>query len=114
MSREPLPKYKTALYHDDLAIALDWLIEKSFDSAIRFLDQLELTEEQLTRYPQLGSCCQFEKEQIEGIRVIRAAKVADFLLYYQPTEQSLNLIRLVHGSRDRDKLLKNNPARDGE
>jgi toxin ParE1/3/4 len=73
-------------------------------AASRFLKAAEETFEQLLRSPQLGAMGEFRSRHLEGIRRWRVNGFENFLVFYRPVDDGIEIIRILHGARDIESL----------
>jgi toxin ParE1/3/4 len=78
--------------HDDLSIA------------DRFLAAAETCFRQLADAPELGALDEFDSPYLRGIRRWRVKHFEKYLVFYRVTEERIDVIRVLHGSRDIDSL----------
>ena len=88
---------------DILEIA-DYLAGQSLETAMRFLDHVEASFEQLSRMPELGTVCPVRPPEITGTRVWRVTGFPNHLIFYRPEPEQLLIIRVMHGARDWETL----------
>jgi len=88
-----------AALHDliDLAyhIALD-----DIDAAYRSLVAAEQSFRDLERMPLMGSSREFRNSALHGIRMWRVKDFPRHLIFYRPTGDGVEIIRVLHSSRD--------------
>ena len=77
---------------DILAIA-EWIAEDNLPAAERWLDKIDQTLTLIAKYPLMG-------EAVEYLRPgMRRFCVGNYLLFYRPLEDGIELLRVLHGSR---------------
>lgn len=82
---------------DFSAIAL-YLAEKSLDAAMNWIDGIDDTLELLARNPLLG-------EAVDHLdQGIRRHTYENYLLFYKPLDDGIELRRILHGSRRIERL----------
>ena len=96
----------TPLALEDMVQLADHIATDSLDAAIRFLDAVEDTCQRLVEMPELGALCQFKRDSTKGIRVWAVRGFPNHLLFYQVEEDSLAIIRVLHGARDYGTLFR--------
>ena len=91
----------------DLVAQWVWYAENSeIEVADRFLEAVENTLSVLAAHPQIGSECGLTKTVLRGIRRCPVADgFENMLLFYSPLEDGVDLLRVVHGRRDWERLL---------
>ncbi len=91
----------------DLIAQWVWYAENAgIETADRFLAAVEATLAMLVTQPQAGLRTLFLNPELQGMR--RFAVIDGFekiLLFYFPTEDGIDLVRVVHASRDIERLL---------
>lgn len=79
-----------------------------FDRAVtadRFLDAVQATLQRLARHPLSGRRRTFRNRLLRGIRSFRVAGFPDVLVFYRVTDETIDVLRVLHGARDVDPLL---------
>jgi len=71
-----------------------YIAQDSPKNADRFLDLIQEKCELIADFPSLGGSC---GELIDGLR---SFTVGNYLIFYFPLENGVNIIRVMHGSRD--------------
>src|SRR5687768_18575311 len=84
----------------DLTEICDYLADFSLQSAVNFERHIEEAVERLVSFPGIGP----EREELAPR--LRSFPVGDYLILYQPVEDGIHVIRIVHGSRDLPRLFK--------
>jgi len=94
-------RYLPAAQEDLLAI-LEWIARDSPTRAVAFLDRLDERIARLERQSHLGHVPRNPNLQAYGYRVL---VVESYLVFYVIRRKSIEIHRLVHGSRDLDALV---------
>jgi plasmid stabilization system protein ParE len=84
----------------DLLEILDYLADRSPDVAERFRLAVRGTFEWLARHPGVGSPKQFRGKGITGIRTWYVAGFRDYLVLYRPIDGGIEVLGVLHGSRN--------------
>ncbi len=71
-----------------------YIAQDSPKNADRFLDLIQEKCELIADFPSLGESC---AELIDGLR---SFPVGNYLIFYFPLENGVNIVRVMHGSRD--------------
>ena len=87
---------------DDLLAILDWIAQDSPSRAVTFVDRLDERISRLERQPHLGRIPRNPKLRAYGYRVL---VVESYLVFYVIRRRTIEIHRVVHGSRDLDALL---------
>jgi toxin ParE1/3/4 len=76
-----------------------WFIaQDSPDNADRFLDRIQESCLALANFPKLG----VSREELKTD--LRSQPVGNYLIFYFPPEDGIDIIRVLHGSRDMERL----------
>ena len=91
----------------DLTAEWVWYAENaSIDVADRFLAAAERTLDLLATQPESGTPCVFRKVDLQDMRRAPVAEAFEnIFLFYFPLPDGVDLVRVVHGSRDLQRLL---------
>jgi len=84
----------------DIEECFVYIAEKDLDVGISFLVAVEDSLEQLSNFPFIGKLKEFGNEKLVGIRVWHVKGFENYSLFYSLPENSLELIRVLHGARD--------------
>ena len=76
------------------------------ESAYRFLEALDQAIEQLADMPEIGTRWELPRPELAGLRVWPVPRFKNYLIFYQPIENGIEIIRVLHGSRDIDSILE--------
>jgi toxin ParE1/3/4 len=80
--------------------------EASLDVALRFYDAAAATFEEIARMPGLGERRPTANPRLEGLRVRRIRGFEKHLIFYRPVADGIEIVRVLHGARDIDRLLE--------
>ncbi len=94
-------RYLPAAQEDLLAI-LEWIARDSPTRAVTFVDRLDERIGRLERQPHLGRIPRNPKLQSYGYRVL---VVESYLVFYVIRRRTIEIHRVIHGSRDLDALV---------
>jgi toxin ParE1/3/4 len=90
----------------DLTEIADYLAEHAHQTvADRFLDAANETLTLLAGNPELGSPWESDNPDLADVRWHAVAGFPNHLLFYRPTEQGIELIRVLYAARDLEALL---------
>ena len=92
----------------DLIDLATYIAENNLDSSDRFLYAAEETFKQLGQMPKLGKQCQFKNSRLQNVRQIAVKGFRKYLIFYQITTGEVEIIRVLHGSRDIETILGDN------
>lgn len=69
-------------------------------AAERFLDAVEDTVRLLAKNPHAGRVRDFDNPRLEGLRCSSVKGFKNFLLFYFPTDEGIDVFHVYHGARD--------------
>ena len=75
------------------------------ETAQRFLDATQSTFEALARMPKLGALCAFRKPALRRLRRWPVKGFDNWLVFYRPRRNGVEIVHLIHGARDIESLL---------
>jgi len=70
------------------------------DVALRFIDRVEATIAFLERMPGIGDAAPFADPRYAGVRRTTVRKFRKYVVYCREQADGIELLRLLHGSRD--------------
>jgi toxin ParE1/3/4 len=85
---------------DDLSGIADYHSDRDLDFALSLLGAIEAECRKLAEMPGLGR----PRPEREGLRSWRVGRTK-YLIFYRPVEGGIEIVRVVHGSRDLGPLL---------
>jgi toxin ParE1/3/4 len=104
MTPAPLVRFLPAGERDVDAIA-DYIAHDSLDSALRFYDAVQSDAQKLAAMPGMGPACEFRNPATVGIRFWPLGGFRNYLLFYRPLSDGVEVIRVLHGARDVERVL---------
>jgi toxin ParE1/3/4 len=84
----------------DLDEQADYLAERSLDASLRFSQAVADAFLQLAGMPGIGGPHHFPNPKLQGIRCFRVPGFVKHLIFYQFDDESLTILRVLHGARD--------------
>jgi toxin ParE1/3/4 len=84
----------------DLIELADYISHDNLDAALRFLDAAENTFVFLATHHEAGQLCNFRSQEARGVRVWRVDGFKNHLIFYCPTNDGIDVVRVLHGARD--------------
>lgn len=90
--------------------AHDLAREVSPETAWRFYDAAASTFEDLARVPGIGEPWKSSQPHLAGVRVFRLKGFEKHLVFYRPVGAVIEIIRVLHGARDLDRALSDDPS----
>lgn len=97
---------RTFRTENDLFEIASYIATDKPDAAIRFLDAAESTFKILASMPEMGRPRRFSNPKLSGIRSFRVDGFENFLIFYRPLSDGIEVIRVLHGARDLDTALE--------
>jgi toxin ParE1/3/4 len=85
---------RSAQAQQDLEGILDYLESQNIDVADRFATKFDQSCELHAQHPQIGARSE------EYAPNLRHFTVWNYAIFYRPTEDGIELIRIIHGARD--------------
>ena len=84
----------------DLVETAVYLEERNPDAAMRFLAAVEDTLAALAELPEIGVERPFGDPRLAGLRMLPVHGFEKHLIFYRPTEDGVEIVRVLHGARD--------------
>ena len=99
---------------DDITGQFGWyLVEKDApDVALRFLDAVEKSVEQLIQMPGSGAPKLLKNPALADLRAWPVEGFEDMRIFYLVQGDSLKVIRILHGKRDINRILEGESVAD--
>jgi addiction module RelE/StbE family toxin len=87
---------------EDLLSILEYIARDSPSRAASFVDKLDERISQLEHYPLLGRVPRHPRLKQSGYRIL---VIESYLVFYIIRDKTIQVHRIVHGSRDLDSLI---------
>jgi toxin ParE1/3/4 len=84
----------------DLEEIFVFIGERDLDTGLDFLFAAEQTFELLAKMPLIGSPRRFRSSRLRNLRQFPVKSYEDYLIFYCPTEDGIEVLRVLHGRRD--------------
>lgn len=84
----------------DMVGAFEYIGRESPESAERFLDACERTFERLARWPRMGHRREGVHRRFRRVRSFRVEGFPNYVVFYEPIENGILIVRVLHGARD--------------
>jgi plasmid stabilization system protein ParE len=84
----------------------NWISDESPDSAFRFLEAVDETFALLLQNPEMGRQYQSISRRLAEVRVWRVSGFEKILIFYRPHAKGIEILDLIHSSRDLSPILK--------
>ncbi len=89
----------------DIEECFVYIGEENLDAGVRFLVAAEESLEFLAKMPLIGSPRQFRSSRLRNVRVWPVKGFEDHLIFYKPTDDGIEVLRVLHGKRDIEDIL---------
>ena len=89
---------------DDIEECFAYITKDNLEIGIGFLAAIESSLKQLVKFPHLGKSRKFQYKQFREVRMLRVKGFEHYLIFYCITEKTIEVIRVLQGSRDIDNL----------
>lgn len=84
----------------DLVQISEFIANDSPQAATRWLEEMRAACELIATQPEIGQLLQSKR-----LGVVRRHAVGNYLIHYRPIASGVEILRVVHGARDQNKLL---------
>jgi toxin ParE1/3/4 len=94
---------------NDLSEIGDYFDESSETLTLsrRFYERFWETAQMLCNSPNLGERCQFRNPETKGMRIWLVSGFSNYLIFYRPQGDVLQILRVIHGARDYATIFNN-------
>ena len=96
---------RPAIVDEDLAGLAQHIARDNVEAALRFLEAAELAFQKLAEMPGMAGLWESPNPRLAGIRVWSIRKFENYLIFYRPIQEGIELIRVLHGSRNIERAL---------
>ncbi len=98
--------HKSRIALRDLDKIADYIQRKGRPKqAIRFLKAAESTFHRLVTVPNFGTAYEPAKPRFAGLRYCPVGRYKSYVVFYRPTPDGIEVLRVLHSSRDLEDLL---------
>ena len=80
--------------------------QASLELALRFYDAASATFAEIARMPGVGESWPSPDPRLANLRVWRIQGFEKHLIFYRPAEGGIEVVRILHGARDIDRVLE--------
>jgi toxin ParE1/3/4 len=95
------PRAQLDLYRHFLYIG-----QHNLSAADRLLAAFEEDVERLLQMPGMGRERHFQKPELRGLRSLPIKGFNNYLIFYKPTADGIEVLRVIHGARDIERALE--------
>jgi toxin ParE1/3/4 len=92
--------------NSDLQENFQYLAQSNQSSALSFFDAARQTFASLAQTPGMGQKYESDDEEIVNVRKWSVKGFNSYLIFYRYDDEILEILRIVHGTRDLTPLLK--------
>lgn len=78
----------------------------SVDVARRFLHAVSVSFQTLAKMPELGAQRIFRNPRFSTVRAWPVKGFERYLIFYRPEEDGVEILRVIHGARDLERLFR--------
>jgi toxin ParE1/3/4 len=89
----------------DIAEIAHYIAVDNLEISDRFIDAVYQAFEQLARMPNIGSARRFRRVALRGLRLWRVPHFEKYLIVYQPRQDGMEVVRVLHAARNIERLL---------
>jgi toxin ParE1/3/4 len=89
---------------EDIKQIAAYIGEHNPQASMAFRQTLQHIYEVLLDLPEMGSFRNFRNPDMKGLRMLPVPKCKNYLLFYRPTPERLEIVRVLHGARDVSSL----------
>ena len=102
--------HKTGLATDDIRQQVDYFLQKAgIPVAMRFIDNAERAFEQIAAMPKIGPLLGLDELPYEDTRRWHIEGFDRLIILYRETQDGIEVIRVLHSSRNIVELLRDDP-----
>jgi toxin ParE1/3/4 len=96
---------KRPIVIQDLIEQATYIAKDNLDASDRFLMAAEETFSALGRMPAIGKLSGFTNSSLVDVRQCSIKGFARYLVFYRINDSSIEILRILHGSRDLEAIL---------
>ncbi|MBW4614857.1 MAG: type II toxin-antitoxin system RelE/ParE family toxin [Desmonostoc vinosum HA7617-LM4] len=85
----------------DIEDIWNYVAKSNLQAADKLFDTLRASFPKLAKFPQMG------RERSELAPSLRSFLVKSYLIFYRPIEEGIEIVRILHGSQDIEKMFQN-------
>jgi toxin ParE1/3/4 len=75
-------------------------------AARRFLQAADQAMARLAEWPEMGGLWESDNPALEGLRCWTISRFRNYVIFYRPTSDGIDVIRVLHGAQDIEPLLE--------
>lgn len=89
---------RTSLAEQDLSEIFDYVGENDAEQAVKLLRLINEKSELLAQFPEMG------RARHEILINLRSFPIKSYIVFYQPIEDGIEILRVIHSSRDIEQV----------
>lgn len=89
---------------EDVDTIVEFIAQDNLEAAGRFYNAVENTAAMLVELPNMGSPRSYPETELQNVRIFRVKDFEKYLIFYREIEETIEIVRIVHGARDLPKL----------
>jgi len=93
------------LADEDIDEGFLYIARDSLDAAVRFLVAARQDARKLSDMPGMGPSREFRRAELKGVRFWPISGFRNFLIFYRPLSDGIEVLRVIHGARNVDRVL---------
>jgi toxin ParE1/3/4 len=90
----------------DTIAHFSYIDQHNHAAAVRFLQAAEAAYEKLAAMPELGERQHFRREGLAKLRAWQVRGFENYVVYYRPIEEGIEVVRVLHAARDAATILE--------
>lgn len=103
MKRRTVVRSEAEADVDDIAATI---ARENLSAGIRFYDAVEATFDLLARFPNVGTRRIAVDPSLAKLRSYGVLGFRNYLVFFVPLEDGIDVVRVMHGARDHDQWLR--------
>jgi toxin ParE1/3/4 len=98
----------------DLLQHFVYIGENNLEAAERFLSAAEDAFQKLAGMPRMGALRDFGNPELTGLRSWPIREFRNYLIFYRPIEDGIEVLRVLHGARDVERIFRPGSSEAGD
>jgi toxin ParE1/3/4 len=91
---------------EELTAIAEYIADEDPDAADRFIEAAYETFTKLAQVPGMGRPRRFRASRLSTLRSFRVSGFDDYLVFYSPISDGIEVYHVFHGARDLEGLIK--------
>ena len=89
----------------DVEERIEYLLDRNVSAAIRLREALRAAFRKIAASPYMGSAYESAAVAEHGIRYWVVPRFKNYVIYYRPTDEGVEIVRVLYGAQDAPALL---------